>query len=92
MSKERTKILLRDIEIFCDEFGITPDTFTGRMKYPRLVQRLQQGKYVKEVTMERVYTEMELQRFKMAVKEVTTLRQAVEVSVTFLKGRSVEIP
>lgn len=91
MSKENTKILLRDIEIFCDEFQISPETVTNRMGYPRLVERLREGKYVKPVTIERVYTEMELQRFKMEVKECSSLRQAVEVALKFLKGRGVDL-
>lgn len=91
MSKEKTKILLRDIEIFCDEFGITPETFVGRLQYPRLIERLEDGKHIKPVTVERVYMEMELQRFKMEVKECKTLRQGVEVAMKFLKGRAVDL-
>ena len=91
MSKEKANILLRDIEIFCDEFNISPETVTNRMAYPRLIERLKQGKHVKPVTIERVYTEMELQRFKMEVKECSSLRQAIEVAMKFLKGRAVDL-
>lgn len=91
MCKEKAKILLRDIEIFCDEFGITPETFVNRLQYPRLLGRLKEGQTVKLVTIERVYMEMELQRFKMEVKECKTLRQCVEVAHKFLKGRAVDL-
>lgn len=91
MGKEKAKILLRDIEIFSDEFQISPETVTNRMGYPRLIERLREGKHVKPVTIERVYTEMELQRFKMEVKECNSLRQAISVALKFLKGRAVDL-
>ena len=90
MKNSQAEILLRDIEIFCDEFQISPETLLTRLKYPELLNRLRVGKYVKPVTIERIYTEMELQRFKMEVKETTSLRQAIETAVKFLKGRDID--
>ena len=91
MVNEQAKTLLRDIEIFCDEFQISPETLLTRLKYPGLLARLKKEKHIKPITIERIYTEMELQRFKIQVKECTTLRQAVEISYKFLKGRDVNL-
>lgn len=91
MSKDRKTTLLRDIEIFCEEFQISPETLLTRLKYPGLLKRLKEEKHIKPITIERIYTEMELQRFKIQVKECTTLRQAVEVSFKFLKGRDINL-
>lgn len=91
MVNEKAKTLLRDIEIFCDEFQISPETLLTRLKYPGLLKRLKEEKHIKPITIERIYTEMELQRFKIQVKECTTLRQAIEISFKFLKGRDVDL-
>ena len=91
MNDRTAKVILRDIEIFCDEFNIARETLANWIKYPAILSRLENGQRVKPVTIERLYTEMELRRFKKDVKECASVRQAVIVAHKFLKGRDVDL-
>lgn len=91
MSEKTPKSPLEEIEAFCKEFNIAPETLANRAKYPTLIKRLKNGQRVKDATLERVYVDMELQRFKMEVKECSNIRQAVEAAHKFLRGRSGEL-
>lgn len=91
MSKETANKILRDIDIFCAEFDIDQKTFLNWIKYPSLRERLLEGKRVKPITIERVYSEMELRRFQIEIKECTSIRQAVQAATKFLEGRNLEL-
>lgn len=91
MSEKTPNALLQDIENFCAEFQIKPETLANRISYPMLIKRLRDGERVKPNTIENVYTGMELQRFKMEVKACNNIRQAVEVAHKFLRGRTDEL-
>lgn len=85
------KNLERDLEIFCDEFGIDVSTFCNWIKYPKLLDRIANGNRIKPVTIDRIYSEMALRRFKMEVKECESVRQAAQVAQKFLRGRDIDI-
>lgn len=91
MSEKTANAILRDIEIFCDEFKINQETFLNRIQYPTLISRLKDGKHVKPITIERVYAEMELQRLQMEIKDCKSIRQAVEIAHKFLRGQDVKL-
>lgn len=91
MRDKTAKAILRDIEIFCDEFNVVPETLANWIKYPAILSRLENGQRVKPVTVERLYQYMELKRFQNDVKNCADLRQAVKVAHTFLKGRDVDL-
>lgn len=91
MSKDAIKNLERDLEIFCEEFGIEVNTFLNWIKYPGLLKRIENGNRIKPVTIERIYSEMDLRRFKIEVKDCDNMRQAVQVAQSFLRRRDIDI-
>lgn len=91
MDKRTTQTILRDIEIFCDELNVAPETLANWIKYPAILERLKSGQRVKPQTIEGLYIEMELRRFKKDVKGCSDVREAVQVAYKFLKGRDVDL-
>lgn len=85
------KNLERDLEIFCEEFGIEVKTFLNWISYPGLLDRLHQGCRIKPVTVQRVYNEMTLRRFKLEIKECVSVREAHVIAQKFLKQQAIEL-
>lgn len=91
MSEKTPNAILEDIDKFCADMQIKPETLANRLKYPTLIERLKNNQVVKASTIERLYTEMELQRLKMEIKSCNDIRQAVKITHRFLKGRTYDL-
>ena len=80
-----SKQLLKEISKFCEEYQLKPETLATRVKYPGILKRLKDGKDIKAITAERILTQMELERFKLEVRNSLTIRQAVLAAREFLE-------
>lgn len=76
MNKE--KQLLKDMQDFCGDVGITMHTLQNRLRYPMLKDRItgENVKGLKKRTIERIYNEMDLMRFQYMARTAKTLEEA----------------
>ena len=77
--------LIKEINKFCKQYEMSPVSLATKVNYPGLIQRLQDGKPIKQITGERVLAQMELMKLKIELNRSFTIYQAVRAARKFLK-------